>query len=116
MYVFSTLFDDVVRFGRVYGLFVYLFMCLMWLISLPRYIQDDVPCSNIPLFTCFHPLSQRFHAYWGGAYGCGWMPSAWVRCAVAYVLTGDRWGCVGRVGGGTMVIVGCAKPFRIVRS
>jgi hypothetical protein len=39
-----------------------------------------------------------------------------VRCAVAWVLTGDRWGGVGRVGGGMMVIVGCARPVRILRS
>jgi hypothetical protein len=44
------------------------------------------------------------------------MPSAWVSCAVACVLPGDRWGGVGRVGGGTIVIVGCVKPLRIVLS
>ena len=32
------------------------------------------------------------------------------------MLIGDLWGGVGRVGGGTMVIVGCARPVRILRS
>ena len=32
------------------------------------------------------------------------------------MFTGGCWGGLGRVGGGTMVIVGCARPVSILRS
>jgi hypothetical protein len=75
LYVFGMLYGGVVVSGRVYGTFTFNITCLTWLISLPRCIQAVALLTNIrslvySLFY-FHPLIQRFQAYWGGAYGWG---------------------------------------------
>ena len=109
------------RCGVAYVLFMFwdfriMFPFVKFEFSFPRYIRLSAHRRSILSLCPFHPLFHWFHAYWGGAWGCGWIPIAWLRCAVAYVFTCGCWGGFGRMGGAIVCAAVGTRPYRIWRN